>query len=172
MRSSALPARGGEIRLAKAYDRFDDNARNDWLEQLQLKIRQGLNPPDSPGPSRSPSPFETLEERKEREEQERRALEVDEGEDERHADEIEQDELFRDDDEEGMGVNQEVNGHPNGAQTLADPLAPYQPLASGSELQFAQINSFPPNLAVDGPSFSRYAQQTLPEEVSTPIPLP
>jgi hypothetical protein len=165
MRSAALPPRGGGIRLAKAYDKFDDDARNDWLEQLQLKIRQGLNPPDSPGPSRSPSPFETLEERKEREDQERRAEEVEEPENERLEDEIEQDELFGDDDE-GMEINQAVIGVSSGIMAQPDLLVPYQPSASDTEPTFAQITSFPPPVSMTESAFSGNFQQVRDEQVS------
>jgi hypothetical protein len=56
-RISSHAAPQGGIRLRKAYETFGNEARNDWLEQLQQKIRYGVNPPQDPGPSRSPSPF-------------------------------------------------------------------------------------------------------------------
>ncbi|OCF44891.1 hypothetical protein I317_01170 [Kwoniella heveanensis CBS 569] len=42
------------IKRPSAYDRFEASS---WLDQLQAKIKRELNPPDSPGPSRSPSPI-------------------------------------------------------------------------------------------------------------------
>jgi hypothetical protein len=70
MRSSGSRPSSG-IRLKKAYEVIDNHERNDWLEQLQLKIRHGINPPASPLPSRSPSPFEPADERDAREAEER-----------------------------------------------------------------------------------------------------
>ena len=45
------------VHYPTAYDRFDDMKRNRWIDDLQRKIRNGMNQPASPGPSRSPSPL-------------------------------------------------------------------------------------------------------------------
>ncbi|ORX39014.1 hypothetical protein BD324DRAFT_649109 [Kockovaella imperatae] len=45
------------VHMPTAYDRFDNAKRNSWIDDLQRKIRRGLNGPVSPGPSRSPSPL-------------------------------------------------------------------------------------------------------------------
>lgn len=60
-RAAPKDPQNSKIRLKRAYETFDNDARNDWLEHLQQKIRKGLNPPDDPGPSRSPSPFEVAD---------------------------------------------------------------------------------------------------------------
>ncbi len=53
---------GGVVRPSP-YTLFDSAARNAWLDNLQRKIQRGLHPQASPGPSRSPSPFEITESR-------------------------------------------------------------------------------------------------------------
>ena len=47
-----------QIHKPKAYDRFDNDKRNSWLDDLQARIEQTINPPVEAGPSRTPSPFE------------------------------------------------------------------------------------------------------------------
>ena len=54
------PPGPASIHLPTAYDRFDSVRRNVWIDDLQRKIRNGLNKEDSPGPSRSPSPLRGL----------------------------------------------------------------------------------------------------------------
>ncbi|TYJ55291.1 hypothetical protein B9479_004012 [Cryptococcus floricola] len=39
------------------FDIFPPKDVHHWLTDLQRRIKQGINPPDSPGPSRSPSPL-------------------------------------------------------------------------------------------------------------------
>lgn len=46
------------IQQPTAYGRFPNEARNRWIDDLLSTIQKGLHPPDSPGPSRSPSPIE------------------------------------------------------------------------------------------------------------------
>ncbi|WWD21047.1 hypothetical protein CI109_105528 [Kwoniella shandongensis] len=45
------------IKQPGAYDLFPPPKVSSWLDDLQSKIQRGLNPPESPGPSRSPSPI-------------------------------------------------------------------------------------------------------------------
>lgn len=47
-----------QIHKPTAYDRFDNDKRNSWLDDLQARIEQTINPPVEAGPSRTPSPFE------------------------------------------------------------------------------------------------------------------
>lgn len=58
---SRAPPQNGFIGIKRAYEAFNNDARNTWLEQLEQKIKRGRNPPEDPGPSRSPSPYETAE---------------------------------------------------------------------------------------------------------------
>lgn len=51
----------GRIEPPTAYSRFDDKARNEWIDSLKENIRRGLHPEASPGPSRSPSPYEVTQ---------------------------------------------------------------------------------------------------------------
>lgn len=46
------------IQRPTAYDRFSNTERNLWIDGLLDKIQKGLHPPESPGPSRSPTPFQ------------------------------------------------------------------------------------------------------------------
>ncbi|WVQ75423.1 hypothetical protein IAR50_005046 [Cryptococcus sp. DSM 104548] len=39
------------------FDIFPPAEVHSWITDLQLRIKHGINPPDSPGPSRSPSPL-------------------------------------------------------------------------------------------------------------------
>ncbi|WWC97841.1 hypothetical protein V866_004728 [Kwoniella sp. B9012] len=50
------------IKQPGPYDLFPRPAVASWLDGIQAKIQQGLNPPDSPGPSKSPSPIQEEEE--------------------------------------------------------------------------------------------------------------
>ncbi|WVQ64037.1 uncharacterized protein L199_002196 [Kwoniella botswanensis] len=50
------------IKQPGPYDLFPRPAVASWLDGIQAKIQQGLNPPDSPGPSKSPSPVHEEEE--------------------------------------------------------------------------------------------------------------
>ncbi|WVF65681.1 hypothetical protein IAT40_000412 [Kwoniella sp. CBS 6097] len=50
----SAPAAVVPFKRPSAYDQFEASS---WMDQLQAKISKGLNPPDSPGPSRSPSPI-------------------------------------------------------------------------------------------------------------------
>lgn len=165
----------GEIRIRKAYEKFDSDARNDWLAQLQQKIRSGINPPPSPGPSRSPSPFETLEERQEREAEEGRASEPeedelmdDEGDDEGEAEvdliqedyfAVEEDHLFSGDEDQGVenGVYQPVV---NGVEA-----ASYLPSPPGDDGDLFDPSLLPSQ--DDLPESSAMAQQTYYSQVST-----
>ncbi|KAK8843429.1 hypothetical protein IAR55_007086 [Kwoniella newhampshirensis] len=58
------PGGDGMIKRPGAYDLFPPPKVSSWLDDLQSKIQRGLNPPDSPGPSRSPSPIYVQENEK------------------------------------------------------------------------------------------------------------
>lgn len=58
MLQARAPVQSGKIERPTAYSRFDAKARNAWLDNLERKIQRALHPRPSPGPSRSPSPFE------------------------------------------------------------------------------------------------------------------
>lgn len=53
--------KGPGTKRPSAYDRFPSGQRNEWLDNLQAKIQNALEPPSSPGPSRSPSPLRVSE---------------------------------------------------------------------------------------------------------------
>ncbi|WVW79205.1 hypothetical protein I302_101171 [Kwoniella bestiolae CBS 10118] len=57
MLRSQQAAGAGPIKQPGPYDLFPRPAVASWLDEIQAKIQKGLNPPDSPGPSRSPSPI-------------------------------------------------------------------------------------------------------------------
>ena len=52
------PSLNGPIVRPTAYNRFDSDARNQWIDTLLQKIDGARHPRESPGPSRSPSPLE------------------------------------------------------------------------------------------------------------------
>ncbi|KAK6904429.1 hypothetical protein I203_105242 [Kwoniella mangroviensis CBS 8507] len=57
MLRSQTAAGSQPIKQPGPYDLFPRPAVASWLDGIQAKIQQGLNPPESPGPSESPSPI-------------------------------------------------------------------------------------------------------------------
>jgi hypothetical protein len=134
-----------QIHKPTAYDRFDNDKRNSWLDDLQARIEQTINPPVEAGPSRTPSPFKPDQIEEFEEEQ----VAEDGDDDLEYADvfggvahQAELDEAMIEtypDDEAVQGAGAEIAGREMGGEVLAPRIYPDIPSGSAAVRVLCQV---------------------------------